>query len=105
MIDLLQNQREPIADLCRNFNVRRLEVFGSAATGSFEPGKSDIDFIVEFAEEPAQQGLLLRYLALAEQLEQLVGCHVDLVTNRSIRNPYFKKTVDCSREMIYDDNV
>lgn len=103
MIDMLQNRRKTISDICRNLQVRRLEVFGSAATGMFDPGRSDVDFIVEFADETAQPGLLVRYLALAERLEQVVGCRVDLVTRRSIRNPFFRKTVDSSREMIYDD--
>jgi predicted nucleotidyltransferase len=80
-----------------------LEVFGSAATGSFDPARSDVDFIVDFDDEAAPPGLLLRYLALAERLEQVVGCRVDLMTNQSIRNPYFRQTVDDSREMIYED--
>jgi predicted nucleotidyltransferase len=103
MIDLLRDRRETIADVCRTLHVRRLEVFGSAATDMFDAGRSDVDFIVEFGEDSTQPGLLLRYLALAERLEQVVGCRVDLLTNRSIRNPYFRETVDRSREMIYDD--
>ena len=103
MIELLKKCREPIAEACRDLHVRRLDVFGSAATGRFDPGRSDIDFIVEFAEETAQPGVLSRYLALAERLERVVGCRIDLVTTPSIRNPYFRMTVDRSREMIYDD--
>jgi uncharacterized protein len=34
--------------LCRRFHVRRLDVFGSAARGDFDPEHSDVDFIVEF---------------------------------------------------------
>jgi predicted nucleotidyltransferase len=38
-----------IADICRRFGVRRLEVFGSAARATdFHPGSSDADFLVEF---------------------------------------------------------
>ena len=38
-----------IADLCRRFNVRRLDLFGSGLTGRFDPGHSDLDLLVEFA--------------------------------------------------------
>ncbi len=42
------------------------------------------------------------YLDLAAALERLLGCRVDLVTERSIRNPYFRETVEATRESIYD---
>ena len=37
-----------IGALCRRYRARRLEVFGSAATGDYRPGTSDLDFLVEF---------------------------------------------------------
>jgi uncharacterized protein len=42
------------------------------------------------------------YMELAEGLEALFGRKVDLVTERSIRNPYFRKTVEASRLVIYN---
>ncbi len=36
--------------LCRRFGVRRLDLFGSAASGRFDPGRSDLDFVVSFAD-------------------------------------------------------
>lgn len=47
MIPELAQRREELAELCRRFGVRRLEVFGSAATGAFD-AESDFDFLVEF---------------------------------------------------------
>ena len=38
--------------LCRRFGVRRLDLFGSAATGRFDPTRSDLDFLVVFEEIP-----------------------------------------------------
>lgn len=40
---------------------------------------------------------------MAEALEALFGRRVDLVTERSIRNPYFRQTVEASRQRVYDD--
>ena len=51
MIADIALHREELRDLCRRFHVRRLEVFGSAARGDFDPARSDIDFLVEFAED------------------------------------------------------
>ncbi len=45
MIDLIEQNRAAIADLCRKFKVQRLDVFGSATSSQFDPARSDIDFI------------------------------------------------------------
>ena len=47
---MIKEKREAVAEHCRRLNVRRLDVFGSAANGSFDPAKSDIDFLVEMDE-------------------------------------------------------
>ena len=100
MIDLVRQKRESIAEHCRRLNVRRLEVFGSAARGDFDPEKSDIDFIVEFNDRE-KPGLLRRYMDLAESLESLFSRPVDLLSSPTLRNPYFRASVEASKEMIY----
>ena len=88
-----------IAELCEEFGVERLELFGSAATGEVEEA-NDIDFIVRFADR--SPGYATRYLDFAKALEELLDREVDLVTERSIQNPYFRRSVDASRRVIYD---
>ena len=88
-----------IAELCEEFGVERLELFGSAATGEVEEA-NDIDFIVRFADR--SPGYANRYLDFAKALEELLDRKVDLVTERSIQNPYFRRSVDASRRVIYD---
>ncbi len=39
-----------IRTLCREFGVSKLEIFGSAVTDAFDPGRSDVDFLVEYPE-------------------------------------------------------
>ena len=48
MIALIEQKRESLVDLCRRYRVSRLEVFGSAVTGKFDPERSDLDVLVEF---------------------------------------------------------
>ena len=100
MIAQLEQHREEIADLCRRFGVRRLEVFGSASTGTFRPGESDFDFLVEFADK-GWQGSFNRYFGLKEGLEDLLGTSVDLVMDGAIKNRYFRASVDASRIPVY----
>jgi uncharacterized protein len=96
----LIDHREAIDRLCRAHGVARLEVFGSAAQGRFDPAHSDFDFIVTLSED-ADRSVADRYFALADALEALLGRHVDLLTNQPIRNPYFRRAVDASRRDLY----
>jgi uncharacterized protein len=41
-----------ITELCQRYQVKRLEIFGSAATGAFKPEASDLDFVVDFGDRP-----------------------------------------------------
>jgi predicted nucleotidyltransferase len=96
---LRQHQRE-LEALCRRFGVRRLELFGSAATGAFQEASSDLDFLVEFAE-PLGPGYADRYLGLLEALEVLFARPVDLIVTSAIKNPYFQQSVDATRVLLY----
>jgi hypothetical protein len=77
--------------------VLRLEIFGSATGDQFDAAHSDLDLLVTFRRGSTS---LDNYLRLAEGLEALLEKPVDLVIERSIRNPYFRKTVDATRTLI-----
>lgn len=94
-IEMNAAQIERLSDAC---GVQRLEIFGSAAADRFDPRHSDFDFLVAFRPDSTS---LDNYLRLAEGLEELLGRPVDLVIDRAIRNPYFRKAVDASRTLIY----
>lgn len=87
-----------IESLCQCCGVRRLDLFGSATRENFDPARSDLDFLVTFQEGATA---LDNFLRLAEGLEELLGRPVDLVIERSIRNPYFHKTVNATRRLVY----
>lgn len=93
--------QESLSNVCRRFRVERLYLFGSAAEGSFDSKRSDLDFLVSLEEQPSSE-YAHNYLGLAEALEQLFGRRVDLVTERSIRNPYFRETIVATRQLVYD---
>lgn len=97
---LLLPHQDAIALLCRRHGVARLELFGSAATGEFKPGHSDYDFLYELAEG-VEGSRASRLLAFAQDLENLLGSHVDLVNPRYIRNPYFAQEVERTRVPVY----
>lgn len=89
-----------VAALCRRFNVRRLELFGSAATGRFDPRHSDLDLLVEFA--PMSPGACAAaYFGLKEALEAACGRAIDLVTEAALANPYFIRRIATEKRRLY----
>lgn len=94
-------QRAALMALCRRFGVRRLDLFGSAAQGRFDPATSDLDFIVEFADA-GEPGYALRYLTFAEALEALFGRPVDLLTERMIGSRWFREALEGTRQRVYE---
>ena len=102
MIDIVTDHRDAIAALCRQYGVLRLDLFGSAATGDFDPASSDLDFIADFADTDLP-GYLGRFLDFADALEALFGRPVDLLTENMIRNRYFRQSVEATRQHVYAD--
>lgn len=81
--------REALAGACERYGVVRLRMFGSAATGGFDPATSDLDFLVDFGAD-APKGVA-PFLGLKEELQRIAGRDVDLVEARAVRNPYFAR--------------
>ena len=100
MLDLVNARKAEIAALCRRFHVRRLELFGSAASGDFDPTRSDIDFLVEFDSDPSALSLAT-YIGFKEALEALLGRPVDLLEANAVRNPYLLASIVRTRERLY----
>jgi predicted nucleotidyltransferase len=73
---------EAIAEFCRRYHVRELSVFGSAARGDIRP-ESDIDMLVEF--QPDAPIGLWEFAGLEDELRDLLGRKVDLVSKRGLK--------------------
>jgi len=100
----IEQARSALVALCRQYRVRQLQLFGSAATGAFIPATSDLDFVAEFADTQSPD-YADRYFDFAEALERLFQRRVDVLTRRAIRNPYFRAEVERTAEVIYEDRA
>jgi predicted nucleotidyltransferase len=96
----MSGYRAALEEICRHYNVKRLELFGSAAIGRYRPDESDLDFLVEF--DPLTIGSYAdAYFGMLEDLERRFGRPVDLVVASAIRNPYFRDSVERTKALIY----
>ena len=92
--------RNDIVRLCARAHVRRLDAFGSVVRAHFSGERSDVDFLVEFDPLPPTE-LAEAYFTLKESLETLLGRPVDLLTERSLRNPWLRMRIESERVPVY----
>ena len=93
--------RAELAAFCRANGILRLSIFGSAVRDDFGPG-SDVDLLVEFAEEARHS--LLDMVRMEDELEEIFGREVDLVEREGIeqsRNYLRRRAILESAETFY----
>lgn len=76
-------QREKIADYCRRWKIIEFAIFGSALREDFSQ-ESDIDVLVTFDKEA--HWTLFDMVDMREELKELFGCYVDLISRRGIES-------------------
>jgi predicted nucleotidyltransferase len=100
VVDVLQDNREAIAELCARHGVARLEVFGSALRDDFRPGESDVDLLVVFAPHEGY-ALVDAYFGLLDDLRALLGTEVDLLMADAVRNRYVAREIERTKQLLY----
>lgn len=95
----IQIHQNAIAQLCKKYNVEKLYVFGSILTEKFNDS-SDIDFIVKFHQLDLSK-YADNYFDLKFSLEEILKREIDLLEEKSIRNPYFLEVVNHQKQLIY----
>ena len=98
---LISDNIDKIRTLCVMYNVRSLFAFGSVCTGNFNE-KSDVDLLISF--KPMAYGDYAdTYFVLADMFESLFHKHVDLVTDKSLSNPYFIESINKTKILLYNE--
>jgi predicted nucleotidyltransferase len=100
MLEVIERNLDGIAELCRRHGIRRLDLFGSAASGAFDPATSDLDFFYEF-EDYSSPGIADHWFDLQDELTALLGHRIDLVSSRNATNPYFLEVANRHRVTVY----
>ncbi len=98
-MNFIENHNKDIQNLCKAHKVKSLYAFGSVLTDKFN-SDSDVDFIVDFQQlDVLDYGD--NYYDLKFSLENILKRNVDLLEEKAIKNPYFRKTVNQNKKLIY----
>ncbi len=99
MNKIITDNMQDLIQLCRNYEVKSMYVFGSVCTDRFSE-TSDIDFLISFHDLSIEQ-YTDNYFDLHYKLEALFQREIDLITDRSLSNPYFIQSIELTKLMIY----
>jgi predicted nucleotidyltransferase len=100
MNSIIENNKSSIAKLCKENKVDKLYAFGSVLTDNFNE-KSDIDFVVSFNNQIKLLDYADNYFNLLFSFEDLFNKKIDLITEKSLKNPYFIKEVNETKQLVY----
>lgn len=86
--------------LFKAHKIEKAYVFGSALSDNLKPD-SDVDFLITFQNgiEPLERGEL--WWNLHDTLRDLLKREIDLVTESSLKNPYFINQLNKTKQLIY----
>ncbi len=100
MNSIIENNKFSIEKLCKENKVDKLYVFGSVLNEKFNE-KSDLDFLVSFNKNIELLDYADNYFNFLFSLEDLFSRDIDLVTEKSLKNPYFIKELENTKRLIY----
>ena len=98
-MSIIEKHIDRLKLLCEKYKVAQLYVFGSALNKRFI-SESDIDFIVTFDKVELDQ-YADNYFDFKFSLEDLFKRNIDLLEEKAIKNPFFKSSIDNSKQLIY----
>jgi len=99
MNSIISDNIDEIRALCLNHNVKSLFAFGSVCTDKFN-SSSDIDLLISF-NSMEYGDYADNYFLVADKFEKIFHRFVDLVTDKSLSNPFFIDSVNQTKTLIY----
>ena len=87
-----------INDFCQRWKIKEFSVFGSVLREDFGP-QSDIDVLLSFLE--GEKWGLFEFVDMQEELKMIFGREVDIVEKEGIRNPFRRREILRTHEVIY----
>ncbi len=101
MQPIIEEQREVLQQLCKALSIKRLYAFGSVVSEKFNDN-SDLDFLISFSDNLNTADYTNNYFLLHYQLRELFNRDIDIITEKSLSNPYFIQSINESKVLLYE---
>ena len=88
-----------LINLCQQYKITSLYLFGSANTEQFD-NDSDIDLLVAFGDVDLFD-YFDNFIELKEDLERIFGRKIDLIEEKTVKNPVLRRSIDRNKTLIY----
>ena len=99
-MNIVEQNINQVSKLLKQYNVNSMYLFGSVLTDNFSSA-SDIDFLVSFGQMKPED-YFNNYINLKGSLEQFFNCSVDLVEEKTVKNPVLRRSIDRNKKLIYE---
>lgn len=99
MNKILSENINTIVKYCKKYKVKELYAVGSVVTDNFTD-KSDVDLLIKFDEITIEE-YTDNYFTLHKLFEKIFKRKIDLITDKSLSNPFFIKTIEKNKQLLY----
>ncbi len=99
MNKIITENIDKIKEYCKQYKVKELYAVGSVVTENFTKD-SDIDLVIKF-EDISVEEYTDNYFILHKLFRNIFKRNIDLITDRSLSNPYFIKSIENSKKLLY----
>ena len=93
-----------VKELMRQYRVKTAFVFGSVLTEGFR-SDSDVDLLINFMDYSNPLAVGQSIWDLEDALERLTSRKIDLITEHSLKNPYFIEELNNKKQLIYESQT
>jgi DNA phosphorothioation-dependent restriction protein DptG len=98
----VESKQNELRAICEQLLIKRLYIFGSAVNATGFNEDSDIDFLIAFEDSLTPEEYSENYFQLHYKLRELFNREIDVLTERSLSNPYFIKSIERSKYLVYE---
>ncbi len=102
MQQIIEKRKDELKEICKELKIKKLYAYGSAVTSDNFRENSDIDFLITFEDNISPEEYSENYFQLQYKLRELFDRDIDVITERSLSNPYFIDSVNKNKVLIYE---
>ncbi len=99
MNKIITENIDKITTYCKTYKVKELYAVGSVVSDNFS-NESDIDLLIEFKAISVAE-YTDNYFILHKLFKKTFNREIDLITTKSLSNPFFIKSIESSKKLLY----